>query len=79
MGRKMIARGWLTATGAAQYLGVAPELVYRAVSSGELPAYEKPATRTKGRSGISLISVEDIDEWVRSWPRAGRSQMEVVA
>lgn len=79
MGKKRISRGWVTLNEAGQYLGVSSELVRRAVATGELAAYEKPATRTRGRSGTALVAVEDIDAWVRSWPHFGQRDMEVVA
>lgn len=79
MPRQRIARGWVTLSEAGSYLGVSPELVRRAVATGELAAYEKPATRRDGPSGRYLVSLDDVDAWVRSWPAFGRSGMEVVA
>ncbi len=56
-------RGWLTLRGAARYVGVDTSRISRAVHSGALPAY---------RAGRSfLISTEDIDAWVRTFPRVG--------
>ena len=56
-----IARGWLSLRGAAAYTGMSTSVVSRAVHGGELPAY---------KAGKSFrISVNDLDAWMRSFPR----------
>ena len=77
-------RGWLPLVGAASYVGLSPNVLRRAIAAGELPAYVKPVTvegRGSGKSTYVLVSVADIDAWVRSLPRAtfgpGRGLTEV--
>lgn len=74
MAKTIVQRGWLTASGAARYVGISPELIRKAMFSGELPAYKKPVTH--GRTGerhnlLCRIAIEDIDAWVRTWEKVG--------
>ena len=63
-------RGWLDLRSAARYVGVGTELVRRAIAAGDLPAYEKPAVCRGGTRVYLKVCREDLDAWVRSWPRA---------
>lgn len=68
----LAGRGWFSISEAGRYAGVSPDVVKRAVDAGELPAYEKPATYAEHRVNRFLkVSREDVDAWVRSWPRGG--------
>ena len=64
-------RGWLPLAAAASYVGLNPDVLRRAIAAGDLPAYEKPATyrRGTGERQRALVSVSDLDAWVRSMPR----------
>lgn len=64
-------RGWLSLVAAASYVGLSPDVIRRAIAAGELPAYKKPVTvegRGEGKNAYALVSVADIDAWVRSQP-----------
>lgn len=67
-----VERGWLSVVEAAQYVGVAQQVIRGAIDAHELRAYRKPQTdkRTKGQRRYLKISVRDLDAWVRSWPSA---------
>lgn len=64
-------RGWLSVNAAASYVGLSPDVLRRAIAAGDLPAYAKPATyrRGTGERQRALVSVADVDAWVRSQPR----------
>lgn len=73
MGAELIpARGWLSLSEAATYVGVSRDLLREAVAAGELRAYAKPRTgggpRSRHPQARVRISKEDIDQWVRVWP-----------
>lgn len=68
--RDAVERGWLDLRSAAHYVGVGTELVRRAIAAGDLPAYEKPATYATGTRVYLKVCRDDLDAWVRSWPRA---------
>lgn len=73
MGAELIpARGWLSLSEAATYVGVSRDLLREAVAAGELRAYSKPRTCGRARSAHPQARVrigrDDIDEWVRTWP-----------
>ena len=71
MSAQKLGRGWVTVTEGAAYVGVAPDLLRRAIAAGELAAYVKPLTRrSTGERRRYLIAVTDIDAWIRSQPRA---------
>lgn len=71
MSAQALGRGWVTLKEGAAYVGVAPDLLRRAIAAGELAAYVKPMTRrSTGERRRYLLSVADIDAWVRSQPRA---------
>lgn len=63
-------RGWLSLVAAASYVGLSPDVLRRAIAAGDLPAYQKPATYDRGqrKNVYALVSVADIDAWVRSQP-----------
>ena len=61
-------RGWLPVYRAAEYVGVRADAVRAAVNAGELPAYRRRTS--SARADTVLISVADLDAWVRSWPAA---------
>lgn len=63
-------RGWLGVDEAGRYVGIRPDVIRRAIASGELPAYVKPATCREGDRTYYKISREDLDAWVRTWPSA---------
>lgn len=68
-----LQRGWWPLTRVAEdYLHVSPNLLRGAVNDGTLPAYAKPITRgrTDSKRPIVLLNLDDVDAWVRSWPRA---------
>ena len=71
-----MSRGWWPYTRVAKdYLHVSPDLLRDAIYSGELPAYQKPITRGRRDSNrpIVFVSIEDVDEWIRStWERVTR-------
>lgn len=68
-----IQRGWMPyAIAAKLYLGIAPDVLLRAIKRGELPAYEKPITR--GRTAAVekqrhsyFVCPSDIDTWIRTY------------
>lgn len=65
-----VKRGWFSLGDAAKYAGVSPTVLRGAVNSGALKAYEKPATYREGSKVYAMISLDDVDEWVRSLPPA---------
>lgn len=69
------ARGWLSVSEAATYLGVSRDYVRGAVRSGRLRAYRKPYTRerrpTTQPHEMLRISKDDLDAYVREeWEEA---------
>lgn len=74
-----MGRGWWPYTRVAKdYLHVSPDLLRDAIYSGALPAYQKPITRGRKDSNrpIVFVSIEDVDEWIRStWVRVTREQL----
>ena len=65
-------REWVSVEEAAQHVNVSRDLIKGAIIRGELDAYEKPPTRVEKSAHVQLrIKLTDIDEWVRTWPKAG--------
>lgn len=61
-----MATQWLTPTKAAEYVGCSIHEIYRAAESGTLRAYVKPWSK----NAAILMSTEDLDRWIQSWPSA---------
>ena len=70
MGADKSERGWLNMQEAGRYVGISPDVLRRAIASGALRAYVKPATYSEGKSVYVKMSREDLDAWVRTWPDA---------
>ena len=63
-----IERGYYSVEEAAQYVGIAPEVIKRAIEEHELRAYIKPVTRaSKGLHVFYKIPRTAIDEWVEGY------------
>lgn len=69
--------GWLSVSGAANWLHVAPVVIRRAIVGGELPAYVKPSTRREGGRPRYRVSKSDLDAWMRSQPSAREAMLDV--
>lgn len=68
-----LQRGWWPVTRVAKdYLHVSPNILRDAINAGTLPAYCKPITKGRKDSDrpVVLVSLDDVDALVRSWPRA---------
>lgn len=68
-----LERGWWPLTRVAEdYLHVSPNLLRGAINDGVLPAYAKPITagRKDSKRPVVLLNLDDVDAWVRGWPRA---------
>lgn len=77
-GKSIADQEWLCIEDAAVYAGrVSPEIVRRAIASGELEAHAKPLTRGRKPGAareylLCRVSKTDIDKWIRGfWPRVG--------
>lgn len=57
---------WLSLNAAAKYVGVNVSLVRKGIASGELRAYRRPDSDSSHAK--VLISSDDLDAWVRSFP-----------
>ena len=68
-----LERGWWPLSRVAkEYLHVNPNMLRGAINEGALKAYAKPITtgRKDSKRPIVLVHLDDVDAWVRSWPRA---------
>ena len=70
-----VERGWLSVSQAAKYAGLSPEVLRRAILTGELEAHEKPTTYPARRVADErrrkrhwITKREFIDAWLRSQP-----------
>lgn len=68
----VISRGWLSVSEAGRYVGINPDVIRRAIASGELRAYEKPVThRSEGIHRFLKVSRAEIDRWIEEcWAEA---------
>lgn len=64
-------RKWMPyAQAARDYLGISPDVLRGAITSGQLPAYEKPLTRGR-KPGASrehhsyFVNLGDVDDYIR--------------
>jgi len=69
------ARGWLSLSEAATYLGVSSDYLRGAVADGRLRAYRKPYTSERRKTSQPQVrlrmSKEDLDAFVREeWEEA---------
>lgn len=74
-GCELPARGWMSLSAAADYVGLNKNVLRRAINAGELVAYQKPATYSESKRTYVLVSPEDVDAWVRSLPLASYGPM----
>lgn len=65
-----IAPGWVSVADAARYVKLAPDVITRAIASGELFAVIKPVTRREGGRPRYRVALADVDAWMRSQPSA---------
>lgn len=67
-----IRRGWFPyAMVAKHYLGISPDVLLRAIKSGQLKAYKKPLTRGRREGSTSdrcsiFCCLADVDEYIRT-------------
>lgn len=61
--------GWLFPRQAALYANCSIDVIRRAVNSGDLPAYQSQTVSATGKRR-ARICVDDIDDFMRSTPRA---------
>lgn len=57
---------WVSISGAGTYTCLAPDVIRRAIITGDLPAYVKPATRREKGRPQYRVSKRDLDSWMRS-------------
>lgn len=73
-GDMLPARGWLSLSEAATYVGISKDAVRGAVYRGDVPAYRKPYTQarmpTSSPQERLRIAKIDLDAWVRTWDEA---------
>ena len=65
-----IPAGWVSVADAARWVRLAPDVITRAIASGELPAVIKPVTRVEGGRPQYRVALVDVDRWMRSQPSA---------
>lgn len=70
-----ISAGWVSVSDAARYVRLAPDVITRAIASGELPAVIKPATRQEGGKQQYRVALSDVDKWMRSQPSAREAML----
>lgn len=56
---------WLTLNQAREYAHVRHDDIRRAIADGEISAYR----RGTARNSPAMVCTDDIDAWVRTWPR----------
>lgn len=65
MRSREIEHGWLCITEAAKYAQVAEKDINAAIASGDLPAFNHPASDPSARRRNIRISRDDVDDWIR--------------
>ena len=65
-----VSPGWVSVSDAARYVKLAPDVITRAIASGELFAVIKPVTRREGGRPQYRVALADVDKWMRSQPSA---------
>ena len=65
-----VSPGWGSVADAARYVKLAPDVITRAIASGELFAVIKPVTRRDGGRPQYRVALADVDKWMRSQPSA---------
>ena len=65
-----VSPGWVSVSDAARYVKLAPDVITRAIASGELFAVIKPVTRREGGRPQYRVALADVDAWMRSQPSA---------
>ena len=58
--------GGVRGADAARSVKLAPDVITRAIASGELPAVIKPVTRVEGGRPQYRVALADVDAWMRS-------------
>lgn len=58
---------WMSMSEARKYLHIGQEVLIGGIKSGGLHAYRVP-TGSADTSARCLLSSDDLDAWVRSWP-----------
>lgn len=73
-GDMLPARGWLSLSEAATYVGISQDAVRGAVYRGDVRAYRKPYTQPRRPTSQPQerlrIAKADLDAWVRTWDEA---------
>lgn len=58
---------WVSIRGAMSYLHLSHAQIMGAIKQGKVHAYRKPSD-SGSPSAACLVSTDELDGWVRSWP-----------